>query len=294
MEKRYRIISKKNNYFDIVNSSVTFLEPHQKYLLKSLEFSNDVNIADTENHMQDGKSYINSSLNIKNITLVFTILGDTTQELKELKRRLLQATNPKEKQFKLIDLIENKAIECVVDSIPEFEKLNETTELCKMDLTAHNPYWQDTEDIKEDIVSWTNLFEFPIEVPVEGLEFATRNQDLIVNVINSGDVSTGMIIVFKANASVVNPSLTDINTQKFIKLKYTMAAGEEIRINRNFNNKRIDSTLNKVTTNVFKNLDWESTFLQLDVGDNLFRYNAESGLTNLDVSIYYNNSYLGV
>ena len=38
----------------------------------------------------------------------------------------------------------------------------------------------------------------------------------------------------------------------------------------------------------------DSSYLQIAVGDNLFRYSADANAENLEVSIYHNNLYLGV
>jgi hypothetical protein len=73
-----------------------------------------------------------------------------------------------------------------------------------------------------------------------------------------------------------------------------MAAGEVVSISTYFGDKRIISKLNGVETNAFDTIDEDSTFLQLDKGDNLFRYDADSGLDNLEVTIYHYNNYLGV
>ena len=73
-----------------------------------------------------------------------------------------------------------------------------------------------------------------------------------------------------------------------------MSAGEIITINTAFGEKRVESCLNGITTNAFNYIDFNSTFLQLDIGDNLFRYNADLNIDNLEVSIYYMPQYLGV
>ena len=53
----------------------------------------------------------------------------------------------------------------------------------------------------------------------------------IVAIENKGAVPVGMTIVFKANGTLENPSLINVNTQKYFKINKTMRAGEEIRIN---------------------------------------------------------------
>ena len=75
-----------------------------------------------------------------------------------------------------------------------------------------------------------------------------------------------------------------------------MIAGEKISIDTNYSKKKIESNLNGVITNILNYIDLGGgdTFLQLDVGDNLFRYDADENLNNLEVSIYFNPQYLGV
>ena len=73
-----------------------------------------------------------------------------------------------------------------------------------------------------------------------------------------------------------------------------MEAGEVITVNTHFQNKRVELNKNGVVSNAFNWIDLESTFLQLDQGDNLFRYDADEGIDNLEVSIYHTPMFLGV
>jgi len=73
-----------------------------------------------------------------------------------------------------------------------------------------------------------------------------------------------------------------------------MAAGEKIVITTHTGQKRVEKELNGVLENAFNWWDDGSTFMQLDVEDNLLRYNAEENVDNLEVSIYYTPQYLGV
>jgi hypothetical protein len=74
-----------------------------------------------------------------------------------------------------------------------------------------------------------------------------------------------------------------------------MVAGEEIEINTNVGEKSIRGKIgNAAYTNYFMYKNIDSSWLQLDVGDNLFRYNAEEGINNLDVFVYFYNRYLEV
>ena len=73
-----------------------------------------------------------------------------------------------------------------------------------------------------------------------------------------------------------------------------MSEGEEITVTTDIGSKRVESYLNGVTTNIFNDLDIHSSFMWLDIGDNVIRYDAEEMIEQLEVYIYYTNYYLGV
>lgn len=104
-----------------------------------------------------------------------------------------------------------------------------------------------------------------------------------------------MRIQLKALATVVNPSVLNIYTHQFIKIMQTLEKGDMLEITTYINNKRIvmhkaDGT----TKNVLNWMTLDSDFLQLAVGDNTFRYDAESGIDNIEMTIYHNPCSLGV
>ena len=117
---------------------------------------------------------------------------------------------------------------------------------------------------------------------------------MIIDVYNKGAVSVGMELVFKATGTMSNPTFINVSTQEYFKINKTLTAGEEIRINTNIGEKKIIGTLNGVSSNYFKYRDLDSTWLQLAVGDNLFRYDADTGLDSLECYVYFYNRYLEV
>lgn len=121
-----------------------------------------------------------------------------------------------------------------------------------------------------------------------------RQPSLIVAIENKGAVPVGMKIVFTASGTVLNPEIIDVNTQTFFKINKTMVAGESITVNTNIGEKKIIGSLNGVELNYFKYRDLDSTWLQLQTGDNLIRYDADANLDALQVSIYHNDKYLEV
>lgn len=158
---------------------------------------------------------------------------------------------------------------------------------------CYNPFWSDINELKEEIALWEPCFEF-VQYFDEPVELGVRVDNLIMNVANNGDVTSGMTIEFRCNGTVINPSLYNIDTQEYMKVEGTYVSGDVITMTTQFANLGLELNRNNVKTKILHLLDTKSTFLQLEVGDNIFRYDAEEGLDNLDVSVYHNNLYLGV
>jgi len=249
--------------------------------------------------LQDGVTVTGENLDVRDITITGSINATDKEEILKYKRKLMKVFNPKidgTLRYELGDFI--KEIDCKVETAPTFPYTDNRFKTFSIQLYCANPYWNDISETKEEIAQWIGSFEFDsingLELTSTGIEMGYREQSLIVNVINEGDVECGMRVEFKALASVVNPSILNVNTQEYIKINKTMEAGEVITVTTNYGNKKVQSYLNGVTSNAFNYIDFESTFLQLEVGDNLFRYNADTGIDNLEVSIYYTPKYLGV
>lgn len=242
---------------------------------------------------QDGVTVVNSTLAEQVLAIEGVILGP---EREMYRRKLLQAFNPKLDGVLRYESGQiSREIACVPELAPSFPgEHGKSYQVFLINLICPNPFWQDINTTKEEIAIWRGSFELPMELLEEGIEMGYREPSLIVNVFNSGDVPCGMKIQFKALATVVNPSLFNVNTREYFKINRTMEAGEVITVTTHFQKKRVELNKNGVVSNAFNWIDFQSTFLQLDVGDNLLRYDASSGLDNLEVSIYHTPMYLGV
>lgn len=157
-----------------------------------------------------------------------------------------------------------------------------------------DPLWRDPMETSTPIVSWEGAFEFPVEITSDW-EIGRLNKQAEVNVINRGDVTCGCRIVFYATASLTNPSLKNTETEEYIKLKVSLSKGDKLEVTTHYRNKTAYITrANGEKENAIQYLDPSSTFLQLEIGDNLFSYNADSGKSNLEITIYHDNLYRGV
>ncbi|WP_459883502.1 phage tail family protein [Clostridium novyi] len=238
---------------------------------------------------QDGVSYVASTIEARDITINGAIVKD-----KEFNReKLIAILNPK-LDGKLIYINKDikKYINCRIEQSPVITR--NATPRFLIQFYCLNPFWQE-EEIKTDIALWKGDFHFPLVIPkTTGIIMGHREPSLIVNIKNNGNVTCGMRIEFRARATLLNPSLFNINTREFIKINKEMKVGEVLTVNTNFGNKKIISNVNGITENAINYIDLNSTFLQLDVGDNVFRYNADKNIDNLEVTIYQTPQYLGV
>ncbi|WP_432408642.1 phage tail family protein [Wukongibacter sp. M2B1] len=267
-------------------------------LLNKLENNNNVNIYSSKGIKQDGNTYLDNTLDIKEITIEMSIVANSVAELNTYKDTINRVFNPKLGKGYLIYSYDTKErkIKCIVNKLPYFSPVSSRVDKCLISLTANDPYWFDLNESKEEIALWLSDFHFPLEIPADtGIEMGHRAPSLFATVNNNGDVETGMIIIFRALATVENPSLFNVNTREQIKINKIMSANEVITVDTNFNSKKIESTINSTTTDAFNYFDFlNSTFLQLKTGENIFRFDADNGIDNLEVDIYYTNKYLGV
>lgn len=135
----------------------------------------------------------------------------------------------------------------------------------------------------------------PIKIGGHGIIMGLRSPSAIATITNTGTLPCGFIITFQASGTVENPKIIDINTQEYIRLSHTMQAGEVIRISTLDNNKTVRQIIGEDSINAFNFLDFaNSTFLQLTVGINYLRYDADSGLDNLSVEFKFDPRYLEV
>ena len=242
---------------------------------------------------QDGTTATGSALEERELSIEGVILA---VDKEFYRRKLIQVLNPKLTgilRYEKGSIV--KEIGCKVELAPAFpSNYSVDYQVFLITLLCPNPFWQDLEQLKAEIALWVGSFEFPLELIAGGIEMGHREPSLIVNTFNGGDVECGMRVEFKALATLTNPSILNVNTQEFIKINKTMVAGEVLTVTTHYGKKKVESSLNGVVTNVFNFIDLGSTFLQLNVGDNLMRYNADTGIDNLEVSIYHTDQFLGV
>lgn len=271
------------------------------YILKSVDWGSISGTHHSYKYVnQVGESITNTSLGTRPIIIEGWVVAENESNMTSLKRKLNSFVNPQEvitlfySDYK-INFVPNETVKYSLIT-------SENNEIfCKfqIDGTAPNPLFSDNFETMSSFVMTTPSFHFPLvlssSLPDKGVVFGKRSASLIVNLVNNGSIAVGMKIVFKANGTIVNPSLTNVNTQEEFTINKTLVSGEEIEIVTGIGEKGVKGKVgNNDFTNYFMYKSIDSSWLQLEVGDNLFRYNAEDGIENLDVFVYFYNQYLEV
>lgn len=254
----------------------------------------DNTIYSTNSMGQHGDTYIGQRYEPRDITIAGSINSVDKDRVLELRRRAEKVLNA-ELDAKLVYTYKDfvRVIDCKVDGHPTFKR-GKVFMQYSIPITCCNPFWREEEEAKKDIAAWMGSWEFDFELPEEGIEMGYREPSIIVSVDNAGDVKSGMRIEFRAVGTVVNPILFNVITREYVKINATMEAGDIITVNTEYGQKGVTLKRDGEETDYFRYMDVDSTFMQLDIGENVFRYGADGDATTLEVTIYYNNKYLGV
>lgn len=245
---------------------------------------------------QDGDTEIANRIEAREMEIRGVIHERNKKLAREHKRRMARILNP---QYKGILYYEygdfRRLINCKIDGEMTMRYGTLFWEFT-IPLEAKNPFWREETKTRNDIATWMGLFEWPEEIPIdEGWEVGYREPSLIKVVINKGDVKTGVQIEFRALGEVTNPMVVNVNElSEFVKLNTTMHSGDVIIVNTAYSEKGVTLIRDGKESDAFRTLDSYSTYIQLEVGDNVFRYSADSNLENLEISFHHDNLYLAV
>ena len=291
------ILKKAKNLEELILDMVST----PNFILKSVDWGTVQGTHYTHKYVgQAGESITNTSIGMRHVIIEGWIVAKDEAEMSTLKRKLNSFVSPQE----AIDLFYGEySIRFTPDTSVRYsvayEENNDVFSKFKIEGTCPNPLFADASEHQVAFVTTIPTFHFPLVIseslPEKGVVFGKRMESLIVNVLNEGSVSVGMKIVFRANGTVRNPKLINANTQEEFVINKTLSAGEEIVINTNIGEKSVRGKIGNgayVNYYIYKHIN--SPWLQLDVGDNLFRYDAEVGLNNLDVFVYFSNKFLEV
>ena len=253
----------------------------------------DFNVYTSKNTGQDGENYNGSDAKERNIVITLSV-----------KRAQFLIQRNKMFDFFQKDSLgtlyyyeddEAKKIEYYVEKVtPSGTGLYR---YIAISLICPDPKFYDLTDQLTQLATWQGRITFPLKIHTPFV-VAEKMNTLIGNIHNDSSVPMGLTVRFSASGEVTNPSLYDVNRHYLMQIgttdqPMTMHIGDVIIVTTGEGNKRVRLVSGGTTTNVNNMMAYPPKWLKAYKGDNLFRYNADQGIDNLNVSILSTQAYWG-
>lgn len=225
----------------------------------------------------DGAKFNSSKLEERNIVITLKINGDI-----EINRINLYRYFNTKQWCKIY--YKNESRDVYIEGYVETCESNlfVNNEQMQISIICPNPYFKGLEEIVDDISKTIAAFEFPFAIDINNpIEFSTIDTSKITRVDNNSESETGVIIEIDVLDSCNKIQLNNISTGEIFTLKYAFLEGDKITIDTNKGSKSVSLIRNATKINLFGALVKNSTFFQLNIGDNYFSYLIDNG-TNED------------
>lgn len=255
------------------------------------------NVYTAKNSGEDGENYNGSDAQKRSIVLTLEISRRDFEEQIDLLYRFFQKGSPG-----TLTLVGNvpKKIGYYVEKVdPEAESFIPAggspyeTRNVTVSLICPDPKFYAGQDSLTQLAAWEGLIEWDLEIGEEPFALTEKVNTLIADVRNDSSVPMGLTVKFAASGEVVNPSLYDVNRHELMKVNATMHPGDSIVITTGGGNKRVRLISGGAISNINNLMAYPPRWLQAYEGDNLFRYDADSGIDSLSVSILSTQAYWG-
>lgn len=230
----------------------------------------------SSNATTDGMTVNSVRTGSRNIVLYMTIEGDVEKNRINL-YKYFQVKKNVTLYFK--NGIRDVFIEGVVELI-ECD-LFANKQIAQISIICPKPYFKSVDYLITEFTTVNSLFSFPFSIAAEGIEFSNINESLRQTIINTGDVESGLIVDIYAKGTVVNPVIYDVINKTSLTINYTLSEADHIIINTNVGEKSVTLLRDGVSSNLLGYMAKGSTWFNLDVGDNVFTFEAESGRENI-------------
>ena len=277
---------------NVIGQAITLTQNESNYQILEIEGLNPpkANIFTNPVANMDGEKFKSSKLEMRNIVLTIKINGNAEENrltlysyLKTGKYSKIYYKNDSRNVF-----VEGycETIECPLFTINQQMQIS---------IICPDPYLQAVETIYNDISKELAAFIFPFAIEEEGIPFSDLNKNRISQIMNLGEVETGMVITLIAKENnIVNPTVYNSDTGEYMRIETILNLGDQVVINTNKSKKSIVKISGGETTNIINFLSGSSNWLQLEAGLNSFTYDADLNDDKLKVTFEFNLRYEGV
>jgi hypothetical protein len=259
----------------------------------------------------DGDVVNNVQANARPIVIDLRVKSGVNVE--DAKRAVLQVV--KIKQLGTLEWKQNErtvTISGIVESVDMPRFTNAVT--MQISMYCNQPFWEDIDFVVQQISEAIDLHWFTdsasgmIYFPEQGIPLGEYDTIRTKQFHNGGDVAVGMEISIVAFDTVTNPIIYDGNGNFFglgqsapapksgiardyapNDKRFIMQAGDNVVITTHKGNKTV--RLNGEM--VYQHIKPQSTWLQMEAGDNVFTINSDDdSITNMTFSLTYKRRYV--
>lgn len=173
--------------------------------------------------------------------------------------------------------------------------LFEQKQIAQITLICPDPYFKAVEPSEYELLSRTSGFEFPFSIEMgDPIPFSEIVDIIDTDVVNPGDVETGVVIHFVARGYVIRPEIL-FGDDQYFQINFSMLAGSEIRISTIRKQKSV-TLINPdgTTRNLIGMIDPGSTWPVFDPADNYISLDASGNKDKLDAYVELTALYEGV
>lgn len=267
---------------------------HSAYKIRSIQGleTSDITLTATENAGIDGATVTNRRLGPRHIDIVGGIPSGDREAYRETLVRFFNPSNEgtaiieycgrKRKVGYLIENVDFGTLDSVY-KIPEFT----------VSLYCENPMLLSTSSYGRNIAAFIPQFSLPFKCTVEKKQimgYQKISQSILI--ANDGDKAVGAeFVVTATRGEVDSPTIRNETTGQYIKVMRKLFMGDTLQISTIPRQKEILINGSNAITDMDRMSDLSLCIIP---GDNVVEYDAEDGMTNMDVRLYYTPEYLGV
>lgn len=275
------------------------------FLIRSIEglgpSKADINI--TELSGIDGANYNSARVNSRNIVF---LLGFLEKETIEDIRQESYKYFPIKKRVEIKIETDNRISETYGYVESNEPNIFSKEEITTISVICPDSYLYSSEDQITLFSSVISLFEFPFSnesLSVNLIEISTFDLITMKSIYYTGDAPVGIVIFIHAIGSANDVEIINVGTSESIKIDsarlieltgYDIQAGDDIIISTVKGNKYAILIREGVTINILNVLDQYPDWFELEKGDNVFSYTADSGVSNLQIRIENKIAYEGI
>ena len=278
----------------IADPSRALPEPPFRYLSSEGFGGTDNEIQTRRGAYQDGTTLQTVRLSPRTLMVRFLLLAADRAGVEQKRRRIAAAFNPRNGLGTLVWTQEDGAqyaLRCVaLSGSPTFlagcSSQGRSWQEVVVDLQAPDPCWFDAAATTLPLAGLTGGLAFPASFPAS---FAAMGSTMVV--VNKGDIAAPVRI--QIPGPCLNPVVENLTTGEKIGLQMEVDEGETILIDTAYGNLlcRLQAA-NGTQTNAMQYLSSDSTFWQLQPGENIVTFSAPGG--SAEVAIEYASRYTGV